>query len=90
MSASGDLDQFCESVPDLCFGESSEEAKVEECVHRCVVGTETVLVVAIVDTNLDGNRGIDESDDSGRNTNKVCVPSVGSTSKSKMKNTELV
>ena len=64
----GDLDQLSESVADLAFGKCLEEGEVKEGHHGSVVGTQTVLVRAVVDGNLDGDGGIDETDDSGGNT----------------------
>ena len=53
MSTGGDLDQLGEAVSDLRFWESAEKREVEECVHWGMIGAQTVLVVAIVDSNLD-------------------------------------
>lgn len=50
-------------------------------MHGCVVGAESVLVVAIVDGDLDADTGIDESDDGGWDTNEVGVAAVGGTGK---------
>jgi hypothetical protein len=52
-------------------------------MDRSVVGAESVLVVAIIDSNLDRNRCVNQTDDRGRNSDKVGVPSVCRTSKSK-------
>lgn len=79
VSASRDLDQLCESVADLSIGKCAKEAKVKEGVHGSVVGTQTVLVVAVVDGNLDRDRGINQTNDSGGDTNEVGVSAVGST-----------
>lgn len=84
VTACGDLDQLCKAVSDLCFGECLQEGEVEECVHWCVVGTESVLVVAVVDGDLDADTGVDEANDSGGNANVVGRPSVGRASKSKI------
>ena len=37
MSTAGDLNQLCETVANLAFGQTSQELEVEECVHRGVV-----------------------------------------------------
>lgn len=76
----GDLDQLCEAVADLSIGESAEESEVKEGVHGSVVGTQTVLVVAVVDGDLDGDGSVNETNDGGRNTNVVGVSAVGGTS----------
>lgn len=55
MSTGRDLDQLCETVADLCYGETAKESEVKECVRWGVVGTETVLVAAVVDGNFDGD-----------------------------------
>ncbi|KAI6766053.1 hypothetical protein HG530_007123 [Fusarium avenaceum] len=51
----GDLDQLCESISDLCHWETAEECEVKECVRGSVVGSETVLVVAVVNGDFDGD-----------------------------------
>ena len=80
VSTSGDLDQLCKSIADLGNWQSAQETEVEEGVNRCVVSTETVLVVAVVDGDLDGHRGVNETNNGGRDTDEVGVPSVRSTS----------
>lgn len=80
VSASRDLDQLCKSVTDLSIRQSAEETKVKEGVHRSVVSTETVLVVAVVDGDLDGDRSINQTDDSGGDTDVVGVSTVCGTS----------
>lgn len=82
VSTAGDLDQLCETVPDLRSGKCAEETKVEEGVLGCVVGTKTVLVVAVVDTDLDGDGGVNQANDGGGNADEVGVAAVGSTGKS--------
>lgn len=53
VSAGRDLDQLCETVPDLRSGKCAEETKVKEGVDGSVICTEAVLVVGIVNTDLD-------------------------------------
>ena len=50
-------------------------------MHGGVVCTETVLVVAIVDGNLDGDTSVDEANDGGGNSDEVGVSAVRSASK---------
>lgn len=82
VSTARDLDQLSESIADLSFRKSTKESKVKEGVLRCVVGTQAVLVVAVVHGNLDRYRGVDKTNDGRRDTNVVRVASVSSTSKS--------
>jgi hypothetical protein len=82
VSTAGDLDQLCETVPDLRSGECAEETEVEEGVLGCVVGTETVLVVAVVDTDLDRDGSVNQTNDGGGNADEVGVAAVGSARKS--------
>jgi hypothetical protein len=49
-----------------------------------VVRSETVLVVAIVNGDLDTDTGVDQANDGGRDTDEVGIPSVGSASKSRI------
>ena len=82
MSTAGNLDQLSEPVSGLSDWQSSEEAEIEEGVHRSVVGAQAILVVAIVDGDLDGDRGINQANHGGWDTDVVGVSSVGCTSKS--------
>jgi hypothetical protein len=68
---------------EILIWESLEEREVEEGVHGCVVGSQTVLVVAVVDGNLDTDRGIDQTNDGCGDTDIVGGPAVGCASKSK-------
>lgn len=43
-----------------------------------MVGTESVLVVAIVDGDLNADTGVDETNHGRRNTNVVSVTTIGS------------
>jgi hypothetical protein len=48
-----------------------------------MIGSKSVLVVAVVDGDLDTDTGIDEANDCGRDTDVVGGPSVGRASKSR-------
>ena len=52
-------------------------------MHGSVVSTQSVLIVAVVDGNLNTNTGIDEANDSGGNTDVVGAPAVRGTGKSR-------
>jgi hypothetical protein len=82
VAASGDLDQLCKAVSDLCFRECLEEREVEECVHGCVVSSKSVLVVAVVDGDLDTDASVDQANDCCWNADVVRGPTVSRTSKS--------
>jgi hypothetical protein len=84
VAASRDLDQLSKAISDLCFWESFEERKVEEGVHWGVVGSQSVLVVAVVDSDLNTDAGIDQTNDGGGDPDVVGGSSVGRTSKSRM------
>lgn len=45
-------------------------------MHRCVVGSEAVFVVAIVDGNLDRDGCVDQTNDGGRHSNEIGVPAI--------------
>lgn len=83
MSTCGDLDQLCEAVSDLTLRKGLQECEIQEGVHWGVVCTQTVLVVAVVDGDLDTDTGIDQANDCGWDTDEVCVSPVGGTRKSK-------
>ena len=78
-----DLDQLSKAVSDLCLGEGLQERKVQECVNGGVVCTQPVLVVAVVNSNLDTDTGIDEANDCSGNTDEVCASAVCGTSESR-------
>lgn len=82
VSTGGDLDELCESVSDLSLWEGAQKGEVEKGVDGCVVGTEAVLVVAIVDTDFDGDRGVDQANDGSGNADEVGVATVSSAGKS--------
>lgn len=75
--AGRDLDQLSEAVPDLRYRQSSEEGEVEEGVDRSVVGAETVLVLAVVDGDLDGYRGVNEANDRCGDADEIGCSAVG-------------
>lgn len=82
VGACGYLDELGKAVADLADGQSAQEAKVEEGVDGGVVGTQAVLVVAIIDCDLDGDGSVNEADDGCRDADEVCVTTVGGTGKS--------
>lgn len=47
-----------------------------------MVCTKSVLIISIVDSNLDGDRRVDQSNDCGRDSNEVGVSSIRRTSES--------
>lgn len=77
VGARRDLDELGEAVADLGLGQRAQEGEVEEGVQGRVVGAEAVLVAAVVDGDLDGDGGVDEADDGGRDADVVCVAAVG-------------
>jgi len=74
--AGRDLDEFRESVADLSSRECSQERKVQEGMHGGMVGSQAVLVLAIIDGHFDGHGRINESNDSSRDTDVVCVSAI--------------
>lgn len=48
-------------------------------MHGGVVGTQAVLIVAVVDSDLDTDTGVDQANDCGGNSDEVGVTSVRST-----------
>ena len=49
-------------------------------MHRGMVGAKSVLVVSVVDGDLDRYRSVDQTYDSGRDSDEVGVPAIGRTS----------
>lgn len=58
VSTCRDLDQLGKAVSDLCLGQCLQEREIQEGVDGSVVGTQPVLVVAVVDTDLDAHTSI--------------------------------
>lgn len=51
-------------------------------MHRCMVCSKAVLVVAIVHGDLDADTSINETNNCRRNANEVGIPSISSARKS--------
>lgn len=68
MSTGGYLNQLCKSIPDLGFWQSAQKGEVEEGVDWCMVSSQSILVVAIVDSNFDGDGGVDQTNHSRRDS----------------------
>jgi hypothetical protein len=73
-----DLDQLGETVANLSRRQGSKECEVKEGVDWGVVGAQTVLVIAVVDGDFDGDGCVDQTDDRGGDSDEVCVAAVGS------------
>lgn len=56
MSTCRDLDEFCEAVSNLSFWQRPQERKVEEGLDWGMVCTQSVLVVAVIDSDFDRDR----------------------------------
>lgn len=48
-----------------------------------VVGSQTILIIAVVDGDLDGDGSVDEADDGGGDADVVGVAAVGGTCEAK-------
>lgn len=83
VSTCRDLDQLSKAISDLRLRKSLQEREVQEGMHRSVVSTEPVLVVAIVNGDLDTDTGVNETNDSCGNADVVGVPSIGSARESR-------
>lgn len=90
MSTGGDFDQLSKAVTDLSLRQSTEKGEVEKGVNWGMVGTKTILVIAVVDANLDGDGGINKTNNRSRNADKVGVPAVCGTSETTGRRTWLV
>ena len=51
-------------------------------MHRRVIGSETILVVAVIDGHFDGYGRVNQTNHSGRNANEVGVPAISGASES--------
>lgn len=81
MSAGRDFDQLGESIANLSNRESAQEGEVKERVHGCMIGSQPILVSAIVDSYFDRDRCVNKTNYSRWNANEVRVATVGSTGK---------
>lgn len=70
------LNELCKPITDLRDGEGAQKREVKKRVDRCVVGTEPVLVVPVVDSNFDRHGSIDQTDHGGGHPNEVGVPAI--------------
>jgi hypothetical protein len=52
-------------------------------MHRGVVCAKAILVIAIVDGNLDADRGVNKTDDGRRDADEVRVAAVGGAGETK-------
>jgi len=65
----------------LSLGQGLEEVEVKEGVHWSVISTKTIFIVAMVYGDFDTEASVDETNDSCRNADIVCVSSICSTCK---------
>ena len=49
-------------------------------MDRCMICSQAVLVVAVIDSDFDGYRGVNQANDGGGYSDEVGVPAVGGTS----------
>ena len=49
------FDELCEAISDLCRGQGAQETEVKECPYGRMVSTESVLVIAVIDRDFDGD-----------------------------------
>lgn len=73
------LDQLSKAVSNLCNGQCPQECEIQESVHGSMIGTQAVLVVAVVDGDLDTDACVNQTNDCSRHSNEVGVASVRST-----------
>lgn len=76
MRAGGDLDQLSETISDLSDRERAKEREVQEGLCWSVVRTETVLVLRVIDCCLDADRGVNQPNECGWDTNERRVPAI--------------
>ena len=69
MSTGRDFDQLRETITDLRFGQRAQEGKVQKRVDRSMIRSQTILVIAVVDCDFDGDRSIDQPNHSRGNSN---------------------
>lgn len=71
-----DLDELSKSISNLSFWQCAEECEVKEGDDGSMIGSKTVLQLAVVDGNLDGDSSINETNDCGRDADEVGVSAV--------------
>lgn len=76
MRACGYLDQLSKSISDLGHRQGAQKSEIEEGMYRCMIRPQTILVIAIVDRNFNGNRGIYQTNDCRRDTDEIRVPTI--------------
>ncbi len=80
MRACRDLNELRKAVPNLRCWERAKKGEVKERMHRSMVRSQAVFVVAVVDCNFDRHRGVNQTDDGRRNPNEVGVSAICSAS----------
>ena len=80
VGARRNFDQLCKAISDLCSRQGAKEGEIEKGVHGCMISTEAILVIAIVDSNLNRHRCVYQTNDGGRNSDEIGVPSISGTS----------
>lgn len=81
MSAGGDLDQLRKTISDLSYWQSAQEGEIEEGVDWSMISSKSILLVAMIDSNLDGGRCINQPDHSRWDSNEIGSASVRRTHK---------
>jgi hypothetical protein len=81
MCAGRNFDKFCKAISDLCGRQGPEEGEVQEGMNRRVIRPQPILVVAIIDRDFDGHRGVNQANDGSWDSDEVRVSAVRRASK---------
>ena len=65
MGGAEDLDEFGDTVADLCSRNGAQEGTVNDGRDWLVVATDAVLEAIEVDSDTIGDRGVDKADEGG-------------------------
>ena len=55
VSTRRNLDQFCKAVSYLSLWQGAQKREVQECFHWCMICSQPIFVVAVVDSHFDGH-----------------------------------
>ena len=76
MGGAEDLDEFGDTVADLCSGNGAQEGTVDYGRDGLVVATDAIFEAVEIDGDAIGDRGVDEADESGGNSDIASCAAV--------------
>ena len=76
MGSAEDLDEFGDTVANFCSRNGAQEGTVNDGRYGLVVATDAVLEAVEVDSDAIGDRGVDEADEGGGDSDVASCAAV--------------